>query len=186
VNRRTSIKNILAVSFLGTSLCSSCINNNNGQIESLLRYKSLIAELVDVIIPATDTPGAKDAKVEGFIIKTLAEQDAIAQNRFLSGLKDLQDYSKRTYGEIFQNCSLSTKESILEHYENKGFTSRILKKIDERLFGEPFFYTLKTLTVIGFCTSKIGITQALVYDFIPVYYQACIPLKEGQKSWATN
>lgn len=187
MNRRTSIKSILAAGFLGTSICSSCIDNNKGQVESLLFYKSLIAELADIIIPATDTPGAKEAKVEEFIIKVLIEyEDINTQNRFLFGLRDLQGYSKRRYGKIFQNCTLPNKIAILEYYENKSFTSGILRKIDEGLFGEPFFYTLKTLTVIGFCTSKIGATQALAYDFIPVHYHACIPLKEGQKSWATN
>lgn len=188
MNRRTFTKSILATSFFGTSIYSGCSRVGNGdQRELLYSYKELIAELAETIIPASDTPGAKDAQVEDFIIKVLLEfEDIQTQNKFLLGLRDLQDYSKMNYGKIFQECSSSEKFNILKYYENKGFSSPILKRISETLFGESFFYRLKILSVIGFCTSKIGATEALVYDFLPINYQACIKLKKGQKSWATN
>lgn len=190
MNRRTSIKSILVAGFGGAFIYSGCRSiSGNSEIEpeSLYIHKELIAELAEIIIPATDTPGAKDAKVEDFIIKIILEcENSKTQNRFLSGLKDLQEYSKRRYNKKFQNCSLTDKVTILEYYENKTFKSRVLRKIENKLFGESFFYKLKSLTIIGFCTSKIGATEALAYDFIPINYQACIPLVKGQKSWATN
>ena len=188
MNRRTSIKSILAAGFLGASIYSHCTWRVYGdQIELLYSNKGLIAELAETIIPTTDTPGAKDAKVEDFIIKALAEgDDSRVQNKFLMGLRDLQDYSKMRYGKIFQSCSSAEKITILEYYESKSFRSPFLRKVSERLLGESFFYILKILTVIGFCTSKIGATEALVYDFLPIEYQACIPLKKGQRAWATN
>ena len=189
MNRRASIKSILAAGFLGTSIYSGCrwsATHSQIELKSLYLHKDLIAELAETIIPATDTPGAKDAKVEDFIIKMILEETSKTQNRFLLGLRDLQDYSKKRYGKTFQNCSLLDKMTILEYYENKDFKSEILKKIEEKLFGESFFSKFKHLTIIGFCTSKIGATEALAYDYIPVNYQACIPLIKGQKSWATK
>lgn len=190
MNRRESIKSILAASFLVTPIYSGCrrsATHSQIELESLYLQKGLIAELAETIIPATDTPGAKDAKVEDFIIKMILEDEpSKTQNRFLSGLRDLQSYSKKRYGKPFQNCSSLDKITILDYYENKDFKSEILKKIEEKLFGESFFSTLKHLTVIGFCTSKIGATEALAYDYIPINYQACIPLLKGQKSWATS
>jgi hypothetical protein len=189
MNRRTSIKNILILGLFGTSIsnCKWIVNSNSTRIESIYLHKELIAELAETIIPATNTPGAKDAKVEDFIIKFILEYaDSRTQNKFLSGLEKLQEYSKNRYNKVFQACSLSDKISILEHYENKGFRSRILNKIEIKLFGESFFHKLKSLTTIGFCTSKIGATEALAYDPVPINYIACIPLVQGQKSWATN
>lgn len=189
MNRRKSIKNILAVGFVGTSIFSGCkwIGYSKERIDSLYLYKDLIAELAETIIPATDTPGAKDAKVEDFIIKTILEsENSKTQKRFLSGLIDLQNYSKKRYGILFQYCSLDNKNAILNYYENKVFASRFLRKIERELLGFPFFYKLKNLTIIGFCTSQVGATQALAYDYIPISYHACVPLSKEQKSWATH
>jgi hypothetical protein len=43
---------------------------------------------------------------------------------------------------------------------------------------------MKGLTVTGYFTSEIGATQALEYLPIPGKFEACIPLKPGQKAWA--
>lgn len=191
MNRRTSIKNIFALGFLGIFIHNgfSCINGNN-KIESLIQldsYKDLIAELAETIIPATDTPGAKDAKVEDFIIKIMSEcEDFKVQERFIIGLENLQEYSLKKYGKNFQKCALEDRISVLEYYENKGFKSRNLHKMENLLFGTSFIDKLKGLTVIGFCTSKIGATEALAYDVIPNHYQGCVLLLPGQKSWATK
>ena len=190
MNRKIAIKNILALGFFGVSIYSSCRwTSNNLQIreEFFYSYKELIAELADTIIPITDTPGASDTNVVDFILKIIIQsEDVKTQRRFLLGLRNLQEYSKKRYGSVFQNCILSERICVLEHYENKEFKSRILKKVETEFFGEPFISTLKNLTVIGFCTSEVGATRALVYDFIPVNYQSCVPLSRGQKSWATK
>lgn len=190
MDRRTSIKSILAASFFVTSFYSGCkwIGNNQEQIESLHLYKDLIAELAETIIPATDSPGAKDAKVEEFIIEMIVEHESKkTKKRFLKGLRNLQEYSKNNYNSNFQSCSFTDKVNILGYYEKKGISDfKILAKIENRIFGDSFFHTLKNLTVRGFCTSKIGATEALAYDYVPISYDACVPLKEGQKSWATN
>lgn len=190
MNRRTVIKGVLAASFFGSSVYSSCkwISNPKDPIDSLYLYKDLIAELAETIIPATDTPGAKEAKVEDFIINTYIEhENPKARNKFLKGLEELQAYSQSKYNVSFQNCSLSDKIKILEYYEKKDLSIfKTLQKIESRLFGNSFIHEFKNLVVIGFCTSKVGATQALAYDYIPVNYQACIPLLKGQKSWATR
>lgn len=190
MNRRISIKSILIAGLGGGffySGCRSVFDNSEIDLESLFRHKELIAELAETIIPATATPGAKDAKVEDFIIKMILEcEEPKTQNKFLSGLRDLQSYSKENYGNTFQNCTLSDRIAILKYYENKTFGHGIFNKIETKLFGESFFYKLKSLTIIGFCTSEVGATKALAYDPIPINYIACIPLVKGQKSWATN
>ena len=69
MNRRKAIGGILA--FTGISIASFTGYNffygtsNRGKLKN---YKDLIAELADVIIPPSDTPGAKEANVHDFII----------------------------------------------------------------------------------------------------------------------
>jgi hypothetical protein len=190
MNRRTVIKGFLAASFFGSSFYSGCkwISNARDPIDSIYLYKDLIAEIAETIIPATETPGAKDAKVEDFIINNfINNENTKSMSKFLKGLKDLQEYSQSKYNDSFQNCTLSDKIKILEYYEKKDLSIfKTLQKIESRLFGNSFIHEFKNLVVIGFCTSKVGATQALAYDYIPVNYQACIPLLKGQKSWATR
>jgi hypothetical protein len=50
--------------------------------------------------------------------------------------------------------------------------------------NKAFFLMMKGLTVTGYFTSEIGATQALEYLPIPGKFEACIPLKPGQKAWA--
>lgn len=181
---------MIIVGFWGTVLYSGCkyiTGTSKVDLESLGFYKDLIAEIAETIIPATDTPGAKRAKVEDYIIKAILEhENSRTQNTFLTGLRDLQDYTKKKYYKTFQNCSTPEKNAVLGYFEHKETSSEFMHKLEIKLFGGSFFSKIRELTVYGFCTSKIGATEALAYDPVPVYYLACIPLKNGQKSWATH
>ena len=76
MNRKTAIKNILGFVILGGvsgGIYEFFKHGNPIPLKLLHKKKFLIAELAEVIIPRTDTPGAKDAKVEDYIIKMITE-----------------------------------------------------------------------------------------------------------------
>ena len=50
--------------------------------------------------------------------------------------------------------------------------------------GTPFVKALKSLTVLGYATSRIGATQALADNQVPGRYRGCIDLAPGQRAWA--
>lgn len=157
-------------------------------LNSFLVYKELIAELSETIIPKTDTPGAKDAGVENYIINVLVNcTGQVEQNKFLNGLIDLQDYTQKKFNKSYFKCNLNERTFILTHFEDKGvYSYQILNKINNKFLGGSFFSLLKNLTIEGYCFSKIGATEGLAYDYIPGSYEACIPLSASQKSWATK
>lgn len=191
MKRRKAIINIFLIATAGiTSVIGYELfeSKKTPNLKSLSDYKMLLAELAEVIIPATDTPGAKDAKVEEFILNFIFNcEDLREQNNFADGLKNIQEYSYRYYDLPFEKCSLKNKIEILHHFESKGVSSsKIFNKVRTKIFGKSFFSQLKELTVMGYCTSEIGATQGLVYDYIPVVYESCIPLLPNQKSWATK
>jgi len=191
MNRRNSIKSIFALGVVSVSSLSAykwISLNREVDITKISSLKRLIAELADTIIPATDTPGAKAAGVENFIINVLANCTSTKdQNRFLNGIEDLEDYAKSNFGKSFINCDGIQREQIMSHFEDKGvYSYQILNKINNKFLGGSFFLKLKSLTVEGYCTSQIGATQGLSYDYIPGNFQGCIPLKPNQKSWATK
>lgn len=156
-------------------------------LSSLKNLLPLIDELAETIIPATDTPGAKEAGVGAFIIKMISDcTDRPSQNKFMSGLSELASYSDRHFNKPFEKCSPQEKTAILDHFEKQGEPRPgLLGKAEHRFLGDSFFITLKKYTVLGYCTSELGATRALSYDYIPGKFAATV-LLPGQKAWATQ
>jgi hypothetical protein len=51
--------------------------------------------------------------------------------------------------------------------------------------GDPYFFQLiRELTMLGYFTSEIGASKALVYVPVPGRYEGTTTLKPGQKAWA--
>ena len=191
MNRRTSIKLILFFGTLGVfsySIFDWFSFNEVIDGKSFYPYKNLIADLAETIIPQTDTPGAKDAKVEDFILKMLEFcTEPRTQHKFLTGLVELGQYTINNYNQTFLKCTKADKIAILNHFEDQSkYSINIINKFNNKFLGKPFFVKLKELTAEGYCTSQLGATKGLAYDYIPSSYQACIPLKKNQKSWATK
>jgi len=191
MDRRTTIKSIIVVAYVGLSSFSFykwIALNSAIDVNQLDQKKALIAELGEVIIPRTDTPGAKDAKVEEYTIRVIKScTERITQHNFLNGLNDVEEYVRKNYNCDFAACTAKQKIAVLQYFEDKSFYKiKMLNKINNKFFGVPFFVKLKQLTVEGYCTSEVGATKGLAYDYIPSVYQSCIPLTHNQKSWATK
>ncbi|MNK40403.1 hypothetical protein D3C87_590510 [compost metagenome] len=153
----------------------------------LLSRKALIAEIAETILPATDTPGAKDAKVEDFVLSMVTDCTEIrSQYNFIEGLDNLEDLTYKRFNKDFIACNTKERIDILTMLEDdEKSLSGIILKIRNKVFGDSFLYLMKYYTVMGYCTSELGATQGLAYDYIPGSYIACMPLT-SQKSWATE
>lgn len=163
------------------SLLNACQGRNAGSdpIDYSLHFFTqeqfeMVAEIAELIIPATDTPGAKEAKVNEFIDLMLAdcyyEKD---QQNFVAGLERLQNESKIQYQKPFMQLSPQQQSSLLKQEAGQ----------DPNGPGR-FFRIMKELTLLGYYTSEAGATKALAYVAIPGRFEGCVPLREGQKAWA--
>jgi hypothetical protein len=151
--------------------------------------KSLVSEISEIIIPKTDTPGAKDAKVGEFIEKMMKECYAAKdQDSFAKGMKDLEkkDFLKASPADqtkMLKELEASAKtESDKSTAERKKYTEAGKEYTDDQ--GVPFFKLIKELTLLGYFTSEPGATMALEYVAVPGRYDGCIDIKPGQKAWA--
>ncbi|GAB4035028.1 gluconate 2-dehydrogenase subunit 3 family protein [Spirosoma jeollabukense] len=132
--------------------------------------QKLIAELVDVIIPTTDTPGAKAAGVDQFIGHVIGHCTASAQQEtFQKGLQQTDVFSQATFGKSFPELDNSQQIEIVNQLTQRE---------------KPFFMSLRELTIVGYFTSELGATKALEYLPVPGRFQGDIPLKADQKAWA--
>lgn len=138
-----------------------------------------VAEIAERILPATDTPGAKDVFVHEFIDLILADcYKAEEQEKFKKGLEKLNVDCQEAYGNSFLNCSRDQQLEILNQYDKEA------KKIMDDGGEKPFFAMMKEMTLLGYFTSeKIG-EEVLAYLPIPGEYQACIDYEEGTAAWS--
>lgn len=156
-------------------------------IRNVRYYQDIISEVAETIIPQTDTPGAKRAGVNVYIINVIESCLSVRdQKTILGGLEDVEEYCLKRYSLPFIKCTPEKKISTLEHFRQKGvFENVFLNKVKNKLLGSSFFELIKDLTVTGYCMSEIGAIQGLAYDHTPVTYNACVPLLPDQHSWAT-
>lgn len=161
-----------------------------------------VAELADTIIPTTDTPGAKAAKVNEIIdviLKDCYKEDD--QKRFLDGLTQANKLSQDSFGKAFVQLDPTQRIDIVKKLEadDKQLRAQMapakaaakvensqadLQMPEAKKRYTPFYSMLKDLTLTGYFTSEIGCTQALAYVKDPGRYDGCVTLKPGQKAWA--
>jgi hypothetical protein len=110
-----------------------------------------VVTISEIIIPATDTPGAKAARVVEYIDVLLNDGPADRRNAFLSGLGWLDGHAIRTHGKPFVRCTQGQQIAILKLLEGK--------REGDMAPGGRFFAQIKGLTVSGYYTSKIGIDE---------------------------
>lgn len=162
------------------------IQHQKADLSKLPMFRECMEELAETIIPETDTPGAKSAGIVAAVFQQvmhcLGERD---QAVFFRGLVELDEYCTRKFGRPFVACDGPERLQTLNHFESAAtFGGKFVVKVRRRLFGKPFISLVKELCVISYCRSMLGATQALVYDPIPARYNACVAIKEKQRSWA--
>ena len=133
---------------------------------------ALLAELADVIIPTTDTPGAKAAGVEAFIIRVMRDCYVLEeQESFYAGLAKVDEAGRQKHGKGFAELAPEEKIALVT---------------DTAKTDRAFFKRLKELTVTGYFISEIGATQALEYLPVPGRFEGDVPMQPGQKAWAIS
>ena len=190
MNRREAVRNVALL--LGTALSASTLSalegcNPKGPENYALKApetRSLLAEIAETIIPKTDTPGAKEAKVEDFIVTMLNDcYKTTDQQLALDGLKKIDAASEKQYKKPFVEISAEQKTALLTEIDKERVA---YNKRDNKKEGDPthYFQMLKELTLLGYFTSEAGATKALRYVPVPGKFEGCIPYKKGDKAWA--
>ena len=146
-----------------------------------------VVAMIDQIIPATDTPGAKGARVNEFIDLILTEW-ATAEERknFLDGLGGIDKQSLALYGKNFSDATVEQQVVQLRAIDAAVMTNRSVRprhgntvpKPDSQLEGN-FWEVFKRITIHGYYTSEIGFTQELKLEIIPGAQHGCNPMPAG-------
>jgi gluconate 2-dehydrogenase gamma chain len=151
----------------------------------------LMSMLAETILPRTDTPGAIDAGVPGFIDDMVATvYSAEQQKNFTDGLGAFAEQAKTEIGDDFIDATPEQQLEFVKKLNTELLSSNDASKSEGWWAAgagksKPFFLEAKELTVLGFFTSEAGATQVLQYNQVPGPFKGCVPLSEVGKAWAT-
>ena len=109
----------------------------------------LVVALTELIIPQTDTPGAKAARVNRFVDAVLHEAPAAEREAFLRGLAWIDERSQALVKKVFVAATPEQQTALLtENSKGDGV-------------GGDFFRAIKSMTIDGYYTTEIGLRQEL-------------------------
>jgi hypothetical protein len=122
------------------------------KVLSVHQHQTVVA-LVELIIPQTDTPGAKAARVDRFIDTLLDGAERPDRERFLSGLAWVDARSQALYGSAFVSASPAQQVELLTKLSTDASA--------EDRTGADFFTAIKSMSITGYYTSEIGLRDEL-------------------------
>lgn len=167
----------------------------------------LLNEIAETILPTTESVGgAKAADVASYMVTMYDDcLDPGEQTIFLGGINEIDARSAKIYKNRFSNLEPAQKLDLMKTIQAEAIDYNLkLEETKDDLVRNPvseeyyerepenhqkplphYFDLLKGLTVSGYFTSKIGMTEAREYLPVPGNYEACIPYVEGDRPWAT-
>ena len=171
IDRREAVQRIslLFGGALSTQLAAGLMGqvlNEGLSVEVTDAMQALLAEVADVIIPETDTPGAKEAGAHEFIIRVMRDcYELEPQEKFYKGLTGVEERSIAAHGKSFVALTRPEQVAIITETAKQD---------------RPFFKQMKQFTQVGYFTSEIGCTQNLQYMPIPGRFEGDVPYEKGQ------
>jgi len=163
MERRVAIKQVLI--FAGGMALLPSLMKAAGQVSINLKNlnvnaddEKLLAEIAEIIIPKTGTPGAKDLGLHLFVLKMVDDcYEKSVQQKFLSGLKTFEGLDQA-----------ALKQAVADANSGKSNVSE-----DAR----AFYRLMKQQTINGYMNSKYVMTNLVVWELIPGRYNGYFPVK---------
>ena len=170
MQRRVALKNMAAAVGL-MSLPAWASNWNKSTVAAGTptalspSQEALLAEIVETIIPATDTPGAKELGIHQFVQKMVADCfEKKVQEGFASGLDLVEETAKKNGGSSFVALDKAGRIQLLQGLEAGGDP------------GKEFYALVKGLTIRGYMSSEYVMTNLTGYEMMPGRYHGCVPV----------
>jgi hypothetical protein len=123
-----------------------------------LHQNQMVIELSELIIPQTDTPGARAALVNRFIDNVLEDADLRDRKEFFRGLQWVDERSRDLFGSDFVGIAPEQQTALLT-LMSSGKNTSLMDQI-----GVEFFQSIKSMTITGYYTSEVGLRQELGDD----------------------
>lgn len=141
---------------------------------------AVLTAAAEVIIPATDTPGAKEAGVPQFVGAMVAHWMTPAEAaQFHEGLAGLEATAQQRFQRSYAECTAEQGAEIMQALRaSSPYTGRTFSLTDRILDPKaPFYLRLRDMVVLGYFTSEAGSTRELRYLPVPGKFEANLDIK---------
>ena len=159
MNRRNAIKQFFVVAggIMIASACDFTPTATSIQLNHIKLFRAeedLLAELVEAILPQSDSPGAGELKLHLFVMKMVDDCTSPAdQQLFLDGLKLAESVKGQPIDKV----------------------QRYLLNLSEK--QDVFFKILKGRTIQGYKNSEYIMKNKLVYELVPGRYNGSVKIE---------
>lgn len=119
------------------------------------RQNDTVIVLTELIIPETDTPGARGALVNRFVDSVLQGAEPAVRESFLTGLAWVDTRSRALFQRDFVDAAPDQQTDLLTRLSAEESPPK------EEKIGLDFFRTIKAMTIDGYYTTEIGLRQEL-------------------------
>ncbi|MEM9143163.1 MAG: gluconate 2-dehydrogenase subunit 3 family protein [Bacteroidota bacterium] len=164
-----------------------------------------LTQLVDIILPKTDTPSASEMQVDRFIDRFAFEvmepqQQDFTKLRFSKFLEEAMTRSEKKevtqlkaqdLEKVLQKALEVDKQREAENFEvihsyNEAIEKGVPIDIDDEILRFSFASDVRGLTIWGYKTSEFIGEKVLAYLPVPGQYVPCGNLEEltGGKAWS--
>lgn len=141
--------------------------------------RDLLAALMDVILPETDSPSASQAGVVSFCDVLVSEWfPPPAREYFVQRLDEFAVSVAAERGMAFPQLGEAARVEVVAALEEEAFAlrgDRGMSTAPAALHEQHFFDLLKWMTIFGFYTSEAGMTQERGYRIVPGRYRPDVP-----------
>lgn len=138
------------------------------------RHFALLDEITEIMIPRTDTPGARDAGVAAFIDALMLNWASPETRRFLPALlDDLDKASAASAGQSFMNLPPAKRLDVMRRYDAQKLAA-----------ADPAYGRFKDLVLTAYYLSEPGATQELRYELVPGKWEATTTITPDTRAWA--
>ena len=135
--------------------------------------RELVTAIAETIIPKTDTPGASEAGVAGWM--ELLVQDCLPasdQKIILEGLAEVEKQAAGQFQKAYAKLTVAEQIQLLTAMENSA------KQAND---NKAFICQFKELTKFTYVNSEVGGTQAFDFALVPGRWDPAADFKPGQK-----
>ena len=133
-----------------------------------IEHFSLLEQVSETMVPATDTAGAIDAGVPIFIREMLARWGSRETRAEIAGVLDaIEQQAWSKFGMSFLEMPVETRLEVLQAFDAARIAAH-----------DSAYRKFKWLVLIGYYQSEVGATHELRFELVPGAWRACLPLSE--------
>ncbi|SDL48585.1 Gluconate 2-dehydrogenase subunit 3 [Catalinimonas alkaloidigena] len=176
MNRRSALQNLVLFAG-GVMIFPACSRETKeGQPASIelthldvsADQEAMMAELVETLIPTTDTAGGKAMGLHLFVLNMVDDcYESTHQEAFLQGMAQFDEMARNQTGESFAATTPEQRQKLVADLNGR--------KGDDVL--TTFYSITKNETIKGYLNSELVMTKLRVYELVPGRYNPLFPIK---------